>query len=94
LTKSLEVEIYGQVYTVKAEAEEAYMRRVAAYVDEQMRMLAGRMKTATPTKLAVLTALNLAHQLFQAEQGGADIDRRAQCLMDSIEEQLQATRRS
>lgn len=94
MTKSLEIEVYGQKYTVRAEAEEAYMRRVAAYVDEQMRTLASRMKTATPSKLAVLTALNLAHQLFQAEQGEADLDRRAQCLMDSIEEHLQAGRRS
>jgi cell division protein ZapA len=94
LTKTQEIEIYGQKYTVKADADEAYMQRVAAYVDEQMKSLARGMKTATPTKLAVLAALNLAHQLFQAEarleQGEADLDRRAQHLMESIEEHLQA----
>jgi cell division protein ZapA len=96
VTKTLEIEIYGQKYTVKAEADEAYMQRVAAYVDEQMHTLARNMKTATPTKLAVLVALNAAHQLFQAEaqreQGVADLEQRAQHLMESIEETLQTGR--
>jgi len=93
LTKTLEIEIYGQKYTVRADADEIYMQRVAAYVDEQMRSLARGMKTATPSKLAMLTALNLAHQLFQVEEqrerGEADLERRAQHLMESIEEHLQ-----
>jgi cell division protein ZapA len=50
------------------------------------------MKTATPSKLAVLTAINLAHQLFESEkkrtQGEADIERRMETLMDSIEEHI------
>jgi cell division protein ZapA len=51
------------------------------------------MKTATTSKLAVLAAINIAHQLFQTErrreEGEADVDRRATTLMASIEEQLQ-----
>ncbi len=97
MAKTLEIEIYGQKYTVKAEADELYMQRVAAYVDEQMRSLARGMKTATPSKLAVLVALNVAHQLFQAEtqreQSAADVERRAQHLMESIEETLQTGQR-
>ncbi|MDE3018313.1 MAG: cell division protein ZapA [Nitrospirota bacterium] len=96
MAKTLEIEIYGQKYTVKADADERYMQRVAAYVDEQMRTLARGMKTATPSKLAVLVALNVAHQLFQAEaerdEGVADVERRAQHLMESIEETLQSGR--
>lgn len=93
MAKTQEIEVYGQKYTVKADADGEYMQRVAAYVDEQMKTLARGMKTATPAKLAVLTALNLTHQLFQAEEragrGEADLDRRAQALMESIEETLQ-----
>jgi cell division protein ZapA len=58
-----------------------------------MRALAAGMKTATTSKLAVLAAINIAHQLFQTErrreEGEADVDRRATTLMASIEEQLQ-----
>lgn len=96
MTKTIEVEIYGQRYVLKGDADEDYVKRVGAYVDEQMRSVARGMKTATLAKLAVLAAINIAHQLFQAErlraQGEADVERRAVSLMESIEEQLRPVR--
>jgi cell division protein ZapA len=92
LTKMIDVEIYGQRYSICGEAEEAYVRRLAHFVDDHMKHLAEGMKTATPSKLAVLTAINLAHQFFESEkkrtQGEADVDRRMVTLMESIEEQM------
>jgi cell division protein ZapA len=92
LTKSIDVEIYGQRYSIRGEADEAYIRRLAHYVDDHMKHLAEGMKTATPSQLAVLTAINLAHQLFESEkkraQGEADVERRMVTLMESIEEQM------
>jgi len=97
LTKTTEVEIFGQRYTIKGDSDEDYIRRVAAYVDEQMQNLAQGMKTATPTKVAVLAAINIAHQLLQTEQrrqqGEEDVERRALSLMESIEEHLQPARK-
>lgn len=90
------VEIYGQRYTIRGDAEEAYVQELALRVDEQMRTLAIGMKTATPTKLAVLTALNLAHELRQIVQhqheSGEEVDRRAVGLIESIEEALGGSR--
>ncbi|OLB02412.1 MAG: hypothetical protein AUH21_05655 [Nitrospirae bacterium 13_2_20CM_62_7] len=40
------------------DAEEDYIKRLAAYVDEQMRGVAQGMKTATFAKLALLAAIN------------------------------------
>ena len=92
MTKTIDVEIYGQRYTIRGDADDAYIRRLAHFVDDQMKRLADGMKTATPSKLAVLTAINLTHQLFEAEkkraQGEADIERRMETLMESIEEQM------
>lgn len=92
MTKTIDVEIYGQRYTIRGEADEAYVRRLAGFVDGQMRHLAEGMHTTTPSKLAVLTALNLAHQLSELErkraQGDADVERRMLTLMESIEEQV------
>lgn len=92
MTKTIDVEIYGQCYSIRGEADDAYIRRLAHMVDDHMKHLAEGMKTATPSKLAVLTAINLAHQLFESEkkrtQGEADVDRRMETLMDSIEEQM------
>jgi cell division protein ZapA len=93
LIKTIDVEICGQRYSIRGEAEEDYVKRLAAYVDEQMRVLSKSMKTATMSKVAVLAAINITHQLFQAErmreEGDADINRRATNLMESIEQHLQ-----
>jgi cell division protein ZapA len=93
LINTIDVEICGQRYAIKGEADDEYVKRLAGYVDEQMRALAAGMKTATTSKLAVLAAINIAHQLFQTErrreEGEADVDRRATTLMASIEEHLQ-----
>lgn len=92
MIKTIEVEIYGQRYAIRGEADDAYIRRLAHFVEDHMKRLADGMKTATPAKLAVLTAVNLAHQLFESEkkraQGEADVDRRMETLMESIEEQI------
>jgi cell division protein ZapA len=92
LTKTTDVEIYGQRYAIRGEADEAYIRKLAGFVDGQMRQLAEGLNTTTPSKLAVLTALNMAHQLFEAEknraQGEADVERRMASLMESIEEHV------
>ena len=58
MTKTTDVEIYGQRYSIKGEADETYIRRLAGFVDGQMRQLAEGMNTTTPSRLAVLTALN------------------------------------
>ncbi|MCP9451286.1 MAG: cell division protein ZapA [Nitrospira sp.] len=92
MSRTVEVEIYGQRYAIRGEADDEYIRRLAHYVDDHMKRLAAGMRTATPVKLAVLTAVNLAHQLFESEkkrrQGEADLERRMEVLMESIEEQI------
>ena len=92
MTKTIDVEIYGHRYTVSGDADEEYIRRLANFIDDQMRRVAEGMNTTTPSRLAVLTALNLAHQLFELEkkrvQGEADIERRMMSLMASIEEEV------
>lgn len=95
--KTIEVEIFGQRYALTGEADEEYVRRCANYVDTQLRVLAQGMKTATRAKLAILAALNITHQLFQAErarqEGEAELERRTSSLVASIEEQLEPVRK-
>ena len=92
MIKTIEVEIYGQRYAIRGDADDAYIRRLAHFVEDHMKRLSEGMKTATPAKLAVLAAINLAHQLFESEkkraQGEADVDRRMETLMESIEEHI------
>ncbi|MBA5861225.1 MAG: cell division protein ZapA [Nitrospira sp. CR1.1] len=92
LTKTIDVEIYGQRYAVNGEADESYVKQLADIVDKQMKQVAAGMRSATPAKLAVLAAFNLAHELMELErrfrQGEADADRRVASLMESIDQQM------
>jgi cell division protein ZapA len=92
LTKTIDVEIYGQRYSINGEADESYVKQLADMVDRQMKQVAAGMRSATPAKLAVLAAFNLAHELMESErksrQGEADADRRVASLMESIDQQM------
>ena len=92
MTKTIEVEIFGQQFSINGAAEDAYVRKLAEVVDKHMKQVAQGMKTATPHKLAVLAALNIAHELCECEkkiqQMEADMERRMLSLMESIEEQM------
>ena len=92
MTKTIEVEVYGQRFSLQGEADEKYFHELAHYVDDQMRKLSENMKTGTPTKLAILAAINIADQLFQEGRqrpaDEAEIDRRIQRMLESIERQL------
>ena len=92
MSQAFEIEVYGHRYTIRGDGEESYVQELARLVDERMRTLAAHMKNATPMQLAVLTAINLANELNQAfkqnEEQADDLNRRAEGLIDSIQESL------
>jgi cell division protein ZapA len=61
----LSVEIHGQRYPIRSTLDEAYVARLAIYVDEKMRAAADQTSTGDSLRLAVLTALNVADELFR-----------------------------
>ncbi len=67
------VRILDREYTVGvSDGERASLTSAARLLDLRMRELRGSNKMVAPDRLAVLTALNLAHELQQqrGEQGG------------------------
>ena len=92
-SKSGSIEILGHHYRIKGDVDPVYMDRLARYVDQRMRELAVHAKNATPSKLAVLAAINIAHDLFQLQtqhQGvEATIEKKTKDLIESIEEQFE-----
>jgi len=65
----LSVEIHGQRYPIRSTLDEAYVARLATYVDEKMRAAADSTPTGDALRLAVLTALNVADELFRCRDG-------------------------
>ncbi len=59
------VQIFGTSYTIRGEADQEYIQRVAGYVDQKMREINEKLPVASLAKVAVLASLNLADELFQ-----------------------------
>lgn len=65
----VEVRIYGDTYVVRAAGVSAdHVRNLAAAVDVRMRELTRRQPALTVTRAAVLTALNLADELWRLRE--------------------------
>jgi len=64
--EGIRVTIYDQVYYLKSDAtDRAYMRDVAAYVDQRMHNIASRTQTVDSFRVAVLSALHIADELMR-----------------------------
>jgi cell division protein ZapA len=62
MTASTKITIYGKTYNVKSSAFSVPPEEVAAYVDQKMRELSGSPGKASTMDLAILAALNIAHE--------------------------------
>ncbi|MBI3805105.1 MAG: cell division protein ZapA [Nitrospirae bacterium] len=93
LKTKLQVEIFGHRYTLRGDADEAYAKELAAYVDQKMTEMAGHTRGITPAKLAILAAINIAHELFEArsrqKERDAIIGGKTRDIIESIEEQFE-----
>ena len=65
----ISVEIHGQRYPIRSGLDQEYVTRLAHYVDEKMRAAADSTPTGDALRLAVLTALNVADELFRCRDG-------------------------
>jgi cell division protein ZapA len=70
------VKIYGEEYTMRGPASPDYMKRIAHYVDEKMRVIGQSNHRLGINKIAVLTAINLADELFRVRQELQELERR------------------
>ncbi|MDD8020641.1 MAG: cell division protein ZapA [Acidobacteriota bacterium] len=73
--KVIEIEIFGNKYRicVKGEEDEEYISQLTSYVDQKMHEVAIKSRSSDLCKIAVLTALNLADEVFYAEREGAGL---------------------
>ena len=68
MTTSVRVDIFGQTYPIQGELEEAYIRKIAAYVDEKMRRISEMARTVDTQRVAVLAAISIADELHRLRE--------------------------
>jgi len=62
------VNIYNEEYVVRGNENPEYIQMLGSYVDRRMRMIGQRNHNLSTTKVAVLTALNLADELNKLQE--------------------------
>jgi cell division protein ZapA len=62
---SVEVYILGQKYTIKGDAPEEYIRKLASYVDAKLKEVNSSLPNMMPVKALILTSLNISDELFR-----------------------------
>lgn len=64
----VDVEIFGDYYTLKGSSTEEQMIALAQYVNRKMKQLTGRNIKLSKTQAAVLAALNIADELKKLQE--------------------------
>jgi cell division protein ZapA len=63
MSRNVKVQIFGQIFPIQGELDEAYMQKLAAYVDERMREIVEMTPTVDTQKVAILAAMSIADEL-------------------------------
>ncbi len=89
------VEIFGQRLGLRAEGDPARVHELARWVDRRMREIADATSSVDTVKIAILTALNIADELFREREKDQDVrqlelEEKAQRLVTKLNEALGA----
>ncbi|MGA1197618.1 MAG: cell division protein ZapA [Candidatus Latescibacterota bacterium] len=71
------VQIFGSEYQIASQTDAEHTREVARYIDRKMREVANNLSLRSVSKIAVLTAVNLADELFKAQDEGQQMSQMA-----------------
>ena len=66
--ESVRVAIFGAEYSIKSDVDNATTREIARYVNSKMSDIHKRSSSRDHMKIAVLSALNIAGELFECKE--------------------------
>jgi cell division protein ZapA len=87
--RSVTVQIAGARYSLKTDEDDRWVKMLAAYVDGKFREAQKSARSPDTQAVAVLTALQIAEELFQERRGLSELRKRirekSQSLLDYLE---------
>ena len=89
----IKITIFGQEYSVKAPADPTYIKKIAEYVDTKMREVqSGFSSTQSSNRIAILSAMNITDELFNAKKKGDsdnnEVEEKITSLIELIDESV------
>jgi cell division protein ZapA len=87
--RSVTVQIAGLRYSLKTDEDDRWVKTLAAYVDAKIREAQKHARTPDTQAIAVLTALQIAEELFNERREWAELRKKvrekSQLLLDYLE---------
>jgi cell division protein ZapA len=90
---AVRVIIGGEEYTVRSELPPDYTREVAAYLDAALKRVRDSLPMVETQKAAILAALAITDELFQARRGDRDVADRLTAMADDLARLLPPAKR-
>jgi cell division protein ZapA len=88
MKRSVTVQIAGVRYALKTDEDDQWVRAVASFVDERIREGQKRSRNPDTQSAAVLTALQIAEELFRERAGVSELRKKirekSQSLLDCL----------
>ncbi len=66
----IKITIFNAAYSIKTDYDPKYVARLASYVDKKMREVHEKSNTTSTQKVAVLTSMSIADDMFKIKEGG------------------------
>ena len=90
---AVRVVIGGEEYTVRSELPPEYTREVAAYLDAALKRVRDSLPMVETQKAAILAALAITDELFQARRGDRDVADRLSAMAGDLARLLPPAKR-
>lgn len=88
--REIDLEIAGQRLHIRTDEDESYMQGLAAYVDEQMRIIGkGQQRGIASLTIALLAALRIADDYHKAKSIEEGLEATLQSLAEAVEASLE-----
>jgi cell division protein ZapA len=92
LAKLVEVTIANSQFTIKTDADEAYIQGIARYLNGKIEEVQKKTKSVSTLNVIILSALNIADDLFREKNKERkyikEVEDRSKSLIDMIEKQI------
>ena len=90
---AVKVMIGGEEYTVRSDLPPEYTREVAAHVDQALKRVLALGPIVETHKAAILAALDITNELFQARKSEREVAARLAALADDLAKLLPPAKR-
>ncbi|HEV8382648.1 MAG TPA: cell division protein ZapA [Gemmatimonadales bacterium] len=90
---AVRVMIGGEEYTVRSDLSPEYTREVAAYLDQALKKVLSQGPLVETHKAAILAALDITNELFQAKQTEREVAARLAAVADDLAKMLPPAKR-